>query len=73
MTFAGSLQSTHPVAVKFVFEFLVPNQSLLPGGVARHVAHGGQALQGFLQVVLDVVGPVDGTCRGEIRKLPIGQ
>ena len=47
--------------MKLSFELLISIEGLLPGGMVGHVSHRGQALQGQLQVVLDVVGPVDCT------------
>ena len=47
--------------MEFCLEFLISCDCMVPGIVVGHVGDCGQALQGQLQLVLDIVGPVDGT------------
>ena len=47
--------------MQFCSEFLISVEGALPGDVDGDVRDGGQALQGLVKLVLDVVGPVNGT------------
>jgi hypothetical protein len=48
--------------MQFRSEFLISVERRLPGHVDRDMGDGGQAFQSLVQLMFDVVGPVNGTC-----------